>query len=635
MRMTRRTRVIAGIAALAASAAVLSGCSSSKSSTTGAGNGTPTKGGTVNYAEYPGAYPTWIWPLVPPNQDSTTNVNQFEFLFYKPLYFWGTNNKVALDYNTSIGEAPVWSNGGKTVSVTLKNYKWSNGESVDAQDVLFWINMAKVEGPLGNLAYYTTPNPKLGAKYFPDNIVSATASGQTFTLNLDKAYNQTWFLDNELSQITPMPMAWDMTSATAKGSCATATLGSAAAKTACAADYAYLSKQAADGSTFVNSPLWSVVDGAWKLTSYNGTSGAWDIAPNPDYSGSDKPYLDAVDFKPYTSDTSEYAALKAGGKDALNIGYLTQAATPVYDASNPNSNNPMKNKGYSFADVTPQDGIQYYQINFGNTDVGQMFQQGYFTKAVQETVDQTQMISKVDKGWGYPTTGVVPTQPAGNPILASANQGQYFSPSAAKAALSAHGWNTSTTPATCADPGSGANQCGAGIKSGQKAEFTVDFTAGNSVAQLESEVEASDAAQAGIVINFVPEQENQISTAGVTCAGSTKSGCWQGLFYGGWVYAPDYLPTGDALFATGAGPNVWSYSNATVDQSILATTQDSSASAFDAYETAIAANQPVIYQPNSWGNVGYPEIPEVSNDLHVGDSDPFGGIEPQDWYFVK
>ena len=104
MRMTRRTRAVAGIAALAACAAVLRGCSSSKSSNTGAGNGTPEKGGTVRYAEYEGAYPTWIWPLVPPNQDSTTNVNQFEFLFYRPLYFWGLNDKVASDPDISIGK---------------------------------------------------------------------------------------------------------------------------------------------------------------------------------------------------------------------------------------------------------------------------------------------------------------------------------------------------------------------------------------------------------------------------------------------------------------------------------------------------------------------------------------------------
>ncbi len=306
MRMSRMTRVVAGFAALVAASAALAGCSS-KSSSSGAGNGTPTKGGTVRYAEYPGAYPTWIWPLVPPNQDSTTNVNQFEYQFYRPLYFWGTNNKVALDYNTSIGEAPVWSNGGKTVSVTMKDYKWSNGESVDAQDVLVLDQHGR--RPRARWATWpTTPRRtrKLGTEYFPDNIVSASASGQSFTLNLNKAYNQTWFLDNQLSQITPMPQAWDVTSATGKGTCATAALGSAAAKTACAADYAYLSKQAAAGSSFVTSPVWSVVDGAWKLTSYNATSGAYSIVPNATYSGTDKPYLSAVDFVPYTSDTAEY-----------------------------------------------------------------------------------------------------------------------------------------------------------------------------------------------------------------------------------------------------------------------------------------------------------------------------------------
>jgi peptide/nickel transport system substrate-binding protein len=593
------------------------------------------QGGTVRYAEYEGAYPTAIWPFLLPSQDSTTNVSGFQYLLYRPLYFWGTGNKVALDQNNSIGSLPVWSNDGKTVTVTLKPWKWSNGDTVTGQDALFWINMTKAEGPQGNLAYYTPPNTSLDAQYFPDNVVSATASGQTFTLTLNKAYNQTWFLDNELSQITPMPTEWDETGPGAAGTCDTATFGTPAATTACAADWKYLSAQSIAGTTWTTSPLWTLIDGPWKLKSYNGTSGAYSIVPNTSYSGPDKPHLDEVDFVPYTSDTAEYAALKAGGKNALNIGYLTQAAQPEFVASNPDSDNPLKSKGYDFAPLAYQDGIQYYQINFGNTDVGALFKQGYFTKAVQETVDQAGLIKSVLKGWGYPSSGAVPPEPAGNPILPSANTANVFDVSAAKASLTAHGWDTSQSPAVCTSPGTGATQCGAGIVMGQKAEYTVDYTAGNSGAVLESEIEAADAAKAGIVINYVAQQENQIAAEGVTCAGTTKSGCWQGLFYGGWLYAPDYLPTGEALFATGAGPNVWSYSNPAVDQTAYQSTVGASTSAMYAYETALAAEAPVIFEPNGPGNTGYPFIPEVSSNLNVGLSDPFGGIEPQDWYFTK
>ncbi|HEV2637856.1 MAG TPA: ABC transporter substrate-binding protein [Actinocrinis sp.] len=637
MSLSRRTRVVAAIAALVAASTAMVGCSakSTKSPSAAAATGTPVQGGTVRYAEYEGGYPNAIWPFMLPSQDTTTNVGQLQYLLYRPLYFWGTDNKVALDQNTSIGQLPTWSADGKTVTITLKSYKWSNGDAVTAQDALFWINMEKTEGPLGNLAYYTPPNTSLDAQYFPDNIVTATASGQTLTLTLNKTYNKTWFLDDELSQITPMPLEWDETAAGTAGTCATATFGTPAMTTACTADWKYLSAQSTLGGTWTTSPLWTIIDGAWKLKSYNGSSGAYSIVPNPSYSGPDKPHLDEVDFVPYKSDTAEYAALKAGGTDALNIGYLTQSAQPEFVPSNPDSDNPLTSKGYVFAPLADQDGIQYYQINFGNTDVGQLFKQGYFTKAVQETVDQAGMIKSVQKGWGYPSSGAVPPQPAGNPILPSANTANVFDIAAAKASLTAHGWDTSQTPATCTDPGTGPNQCGAGIAQGQKAAYTVDYTAGNSGAQLETELEASDAAKAGIQITFTAQQENQIGAEGVTCAGSTASGCWQGLFYGGWVYAPDYLPTGEALFATGAGPNTWSYSNPQVDQTAYQSTVSNSASAMDAYETALAALPPVIFQPNGQGNVGYPFIPEVSKNLYVGKSDPFGGFQPQDWYFTK
>jgi peptide/nickel transport system substrate-binding protein len=34
-------------------------------------------------------------------------------------------------------DAPVYSDGGKTVTVQLKGWKWSDGEAVNAQDVAF------------------------------------------------------------------------------------------------------------------------------------------------------------------------------------------------------------------------------------------------------------------------------------------------------------------------------------------------------------------------------------------------------------------------------------------------------------------------------------------------------------------
>jgi peptide/nickel transport system substrate-binding protein len=632
--MTRRTRVIAGIAALAASGAVLSGCSAKSNSGSGETNGTPTQGGTVRYAEYPGAYPTAIWPFVKPNQETTQDTSLFQYQFYRPLYMYGVGDKVQLNATDSLAQAPVWSADGKSITITMKGWKWSNGETVDAQDVLFWLNMAHAEK--ANSAYYTPPNSKIGADYFPDNVVSATADGNTLTLNLDKAYSQTWYLENQLTQITPMPTAWDMTSATTKGTCATGTYGAASTDAACTNDWKYLSVQSTNGASFVSSPLWTVVDGPFKLKTYNVSSGAWSMVPNSSYSGSDKPYLDEIDFVPFTSDTAEDASLRTGssGANGLDIGYLDQADQPVYNASNPNADNPVKNKGYVFAPMDLINGIQYYELNFANTDTGPMLSQAYFKRAIQETVDQVGQDSKIYKGWTFPTTGAIPNG-VGDIYSSTQLNANTFNVGAAKALLTSHGWDTSTTPATCTSPGTAANECGAGVTKGEKAEYTLDYLSGNSSAQLEAEDMQSDAAQAGIKIDLNQKSENAIGNEDAVCAGSTKSGCWQALLYGGWVYAPQVDPTGEPLFMTGAGANTESYSDPAVDKLIYDTTTQSAASVMDQYEDALSQDQPVIYIPNTYGNVGQPFIPEVVSNLHVGLSDPMEGYEPQLWYYTK
>ncbi|WP_416875358.1 ABC transporter substrate-binding protein [Kitasatospora sp. SC0581] len=637
--MTKSTgaRRLAQVVALVTVVATAAACTSGSGGGGGGGGsspgpvGAPVQGGVVRVAEAPSTFPDAIWPFDSAAQVSTVNTSQFQELFYRPLYYWGLNDKVALDPEVSLGEAPAWSPDGKTVTIQVKPWKWSNGEDVTAQDVLFWINMAKAE--TSNSGYYTPPNPAIGAKYFPDNVASATASGQTLTLTLDTPVSQTWFTDDELSQITPMPLAWDLTGPGQKGGCANDAFGSDAAMTDCAADYAYLSAQSTKGGDFAGSPLWSVVDGPWKLKTYNGTSGAYAIVPNTAYSGPQKPYLDEVDFVPYTSDTTEYADLKAGsgGANAIDVGYLPAEDSPTFNAKNPDAGNPLSGAGYYIPAPTYLDEISYYQINFANPDVGPLFKQPYFTKAVQDTVDQQGIINGIWKGWGYPSTGAVPSLPAGNPLSPkSQSEKATYDPAAAKQLLRGHGWNTDSTPATCTNPGTGPDQCGAGIAAGTKAAFTMNYPSGQAALDTMAADMRSDAAKAGIGITVVSQTQNTIGNEGVACTAAQPAGCqWQALLYGGWVFAPDYYPTGDALFATGAGPNVWSFSDPKLDQLIVKTTTGSDVNDLYAYEDYIAGDQPVIYTPNTL------TVSEVTRKLHVDAGDPFQGYEPEYWYYTK
>ena len=68
-------------------------------------------------------------------------------MFYRPLYMFGnnTNTNVTINYPLSPANAPVYTNGGKTVVVNMKGWKWSDGETVNAQSLIFFLNMAKAE----------------------------------------------------------------------------------------------------------------------------------------------------------------------------------------------------------------------------------------------------------------------------------------------------------------------------------------------------------------------------------------------------------------------------------------------------------------------------------------------------------
>ena len=100
-----------------------------------------------------------------PGYFTTANVQQFQDLMYRPLYWMGKGSTPDLNPTLSLAKPPVYGPG-NTVVITLKPYKWSDGESLDARDVMFWMNMLHAEKV--NWAAYTP-----GA--FPDNVVNVVA----------------------------------------------------------------------------------------------------------------------------------------------------------------------------------------------------------------------------------------------------------------------------------------------------------------------------------------------------------------------------------------------------------------------------------------------------------------------------
>jgi peptide/nickel transport system substrate-binding protein len=637
--MRNRARLGLRLAAVAAAGAtVIAGCSSSGSgSNATSGTGTKVSGGTLTIAEVAQTPPNYIWAYESGTVFSVTN-SQFIYMMQRPLYWFGDNDQPTVDYGRSLATAPTWSADGKTVTVTLKPYKWSNGETVTGADVVFFMNIYKAtEGTTAQYGGYVPPNKTAGFTFFPDNVTSYSASGQTVTFHLDKAYSHNWFLYNELAQITPLPLAWDVT-ASGTSDCATAT--GSKLTTDCTAVDKYLDTQAKDSKSWASSPIWSVVDGPWKLKTFDAASGAFTQVPNPAYSGPEKPSVAEINWLPESASESEYTALKSG-TSKINVGYIPSSDAPKKSGSSYPSN-PLSHLGYDY-ETGYGESITYYGLNYGSTKNGALFRQVYFREALQDTIDEQGIIDSIDRGWGYPSDGVVPTEPTSNFVSPAEKAGGSvkFSIADATNVLKQNGWDTSTTPATCTNPGTGTGQCGAGIAKGAKAEFAMDYSTGS--ADFTNQVDAmkSDASKAGIQIDLTGQTFNTVIGENVPCVNNqpgagTAAGCnWDVLNWGGgWVFSPDYLPTGEELWSTAASSNQGSYSDPKTDQLIGATTTDSSTQAMYNYEDYLNSQYPVMFMPNTASYVLNNGIGEVSSNLHV-DMNAYFQITPEDWYFTK
>lgn len=82
------------------------------------------------------------------------------------------------------------------------------------------------------------------------------------------------------------------------------------------------------------------------------------------------------------------------------------------------------------------------------------------------------------------------------------------------------------------------------------------------------------------------------------CSFSSPCSNWGLSDYQGWGYLPDFLPTGEEIFTTGATSNIGDYSNATDDANIVATeeapTYSAEIAAIDKYEDYLVRQLPVL-----------------------------------------
>src|SRR5262249_17356184 len=126
----------------------------------------------------------------------------------------------------------------------------------------------------------------------------------TVVFHLNAAYSPTWFTDDELSNLVPIPQkAWDKESASGPvGNFDQTTAGAKAV-------YKYLSGQAANVATYSTNPLWKVVDGPWVPQSTQ-PKGQDVFTQNPQYSP--RPHLANLVIKTYPTTPAQFNALLAG-----------------------------------------------------------------------------------------------------------------------------------------------------------------------------------------------------------------------------------------------------------------------------------------------------------------------------------
>jgi peptide/nickel transport system substrate-binding protein len=585
--------------------------------------GTPAKGGTLSVGFLTGSTPLTIFPITGDAQSSVYTTFSFQYDFFLPLYNGPVGATQEINYAVSLANKPTFSNGNKTITIDMKQgYKWSNGKPVDANDLVFDVDLMKAavtENP-ANLGSYS---PGL----FPIDVASVTApSKYTVVINITKALNPGYFLNDELESedaVVPMPSSdWNVDKA--GGAHLDYTKPANAKKI-----YDYLEKTGISLATFGTNPLWKIADGPFVLKTFNTTNSSWTATPNPDFGGSPKPSISKLEGETFTSQTAEINAIKTGAVD------VSTPLDPTYVAQE----SAIRAAGYSFygyPDLGFFDAIFNFKdtTNHFNSIIGQL----YARQALAYLENQAAYLKGIYKNAGVAAYGPVPSEPTTPFTPADSVHSPYpYNPAKAVALLKSHGWNVVPGgQTTCAKAGTGAGECGAGIPKGTPFKFVWVYIPASEapVAPLTSEAFASEAkAAAGINVPLVVKSFNFAfaNYNDATPAGAKYVNDWGVNDFGG--FTDDYYPTTNSIFNEGGTYDQGAYNNPTATKLIHNSVYGSNPNAVTAEASYLAKSVPALFEPNQ--------------DLLIAVSNKVGGPPdswlaltayqtfPQYWYFKK
>ena len=290
-----------------------------------------------------------------------------------------------------------------------------------------------------------------------------TPSPTTLVMNLKKAVNPTWFTQDQLGAIQPMPVPrlGEGVGRTARSWTSPSRRTRRRSTTSCPPSPSRV-------GTYATNPLWQVVDGPYKLTSFNNTTGAFTMAPNPKYGGPHAP---------------KYPTLSR------------PCRSPRTPLSTTRSSPAASTSATSRSTDLPQvrlDQAQLQRVRLPRPSAGATSRTTSRTRRTTSTRSSSSSTSgrrsrtcRTSRATSRPSStalaaqayGPVPSVPASPFTPSNATTNPYpFSVDAAANLLKSHGWTVNPGGTNvCKSAGSGANQCGAGIPAGQKLEFTADL----------------------------------------------------------------------------------------------------------------------------------------------------------------
>ncbi len=580
------------------------------------------RGGVVTWACAPGFPPAVIFPFTPAERFGSRNVYEFQALMYRPLFWPGRDGRPEIDFELSLGEPPRWEADGRTCTVRIKPWEWSNGETVRADNVMFWMNMLVRKGDrFGNYV----------KGYFPDNLRSyAKVADDTVSFTFDKQYSKNWVLMNQLTMVIPMPTAWDRTADGPADATHDIDQAEAVYDFLLAENGDMVAEDNVHRVAWAESPIWSIVNGPWRLRSYT-LDGVVTFVPNEHYSGPNPARLAEFRQIPTESEEQEYQLLQAGphGPDAVQVGFLPLSYGHQPDnVPTTGGPNPL---GEEYR-IVPQIlfNIRMIPLNYLNPTVaGAMIRQPYLRQALQCCLDQDFGAREVYQGYGWHQSGPVPLLPRTDlvsPKLADGRGPWPFDPDRARALLAEHGWDVSVTPAVCVRAGTGPGEAGDGIPAGTRLSLSLRYAEGRPSFTRFMERYEKDAARAGIELRRSPVY-GSVLVAEDSPGPVPKT--WElSTWNGGWVYS---YPTGENLFHSDGASNFSNYHDPRADELIAASVATDDLDALYAYQEYISERVPAVFLPNcAW------RLYEVASNLRgFTPINPCGLINPENWYYVE